>query len=98
MSNNHFLTTCYAKLSTKDSLNGGWQLDGNDFGPSGQSLSFPSAGVFIKPISPAQVLTLSTGTTVNLNAVVEILPTGLRVNSQLYGSVDTIAVLNTAAT
>ena len=97
MANNHFLTTCYAKLSTKDSLNGGWQLDGNDFGLTGQALSFPSAGVLIKPISPAQVLTVSGGT-VNLNAVVEVLPTGLRVNSQLYGSVDTVATLNTAAT
>jgi hypothetical protein len=98
MANNHFLATLYGEVQTFDGINGPIVIYGNGY-PTPLYRSFPSTGVEIKGVSPAQVLTTAFGT-VNVNSIVEVLPTGLANTGKKirYVSDATVAALNTEAT
>jgi hypothetical protein len=96
MANNHFVSTIYAKVQTYDNKNGGL-VTYNDYGLTGVARSFPSAGVVFRAISPGQTLGVSGGT-VTINAIIDVLPTGLNQKIESWAVADTVATLNSAAT
>jgi len=89
VANNHFSSYIY-------------QIDfpgGSPYVPSeagGRLNSFPSAGVRIyQPQSPT---TSGVNNNVTINAIIELLPTGLNQRPTKFYSADTVSDLNTAAT
>lgn len=86
---NHVLYARYGEAQVFDSKNGGWQGFAYN---NATYASDPSAGTSFIGISPA--ITIGNFT---INAIVEILPTGLNQKPRRYFTDATVATLNTAA-
>lgn len=89
----HVLATIYGTVQTFDKYNGGYQITPLS-GPSNQS--FPAEGVKFVAISPAQTVSMSTGV-FTVNALIEVLPTGLNQPAIRYATDSSITTLNTGA-
>jgi hypothetical protein len=96
MANSSFSYTPYAKAQTYDPKNGGYQIYGNGYAqPDFRNDSV--SGTRIRAVSPAQIISTAFGS-VTINSVVEVLPTGLTVDSTIYLCSETFAALVTART
>lgn len=96
MGNSSFSYTPYAKASTYDAKNGGYQIYGNGYAQP-DFRNDAVAGTRIKAVSPAQIINTAFGA-VTINSVVEVLPTGLTLDSTVYLCSETFAALVTART
>ena len=85
----HVPYTAYGEASVYDAKNGGW---GGFAYSTAVYRSDPSSETRFIGISPA--ITIGTFT---INAIVEVLPSGLRIHSRKYFTDSTLAALNTAA-
>ena len=93
--NNSFSATLYGEASSYDGKNGGWLVANQYPGPVYES--FPVVGTRVIGISPAQTLT-SGASTITVNSIIEILPTGLATQgwTKQYFCDATVATLQTA--
>lgn len=91
----HVLATIYGTVQSFDKFNGGPQITPYNSGPSYQS--FPAVGTRFIGLSPAVTIGNNSGGTFTMNAIVEVLPSGLNVPAAQYVTDSTLGTLNSGA-
>jgi hypothetical protein len=86
----HVSATIYGTVQTFDRYNGGYQMTPYNGGPSYQS--FPTGITRFIGVSPAETLN-----TFTINAIIEVIPTGLNIPSAKFATDSTLAALIAAA-
>jgi hypothetical protein len=90
----HVLATIYGTVQSYDRFNGGYQMTGWNSGPA--YLSFPSVGTIFIGVSPAETLQTAAGT-FTINAIIQVVPSGLNQPAAQYATDSTVGTLNTGA-